>query len=139
VYDQKAGLFTSLELSDQNREIAKNLEEVRQDAIKSDILRRADENTRAVLTSLAASLGMEAEVIFDDCGAEAVALAPAKQTAPVIAEETADPKTANDCDTEAPVTLDSEPIIIEAADPKTANEAATIAHSNGESENNPEP
>ena len=70
VYDQSAGLFTSLELRDQNREIANNLEEVRQDALVSDVLRRADENTRAVLTSLAASLGMEAEVIFDACEAE---------------------------------------------------------------------
>jgi hypothetical protein len=66
VYDQKAGFFTSIELQDQNREIANNLEEVRQDALQSDILRRADENTRTVLASLAASLGMEAEVIFDD-------------------------------------------------------------------------
>jgi hypothetical protein len=29
-------------------------------------LRRADENTRNILASLVASLGMEAEVIFDD-------------------------------------------------------------------------
>jgi hypothetical protein len=65
VYDQRAGMFTSIELQDQNREIANNLEEVRQDALQSDILRRADENTRAVLISLAASLGMTAEVIFD--------------------------------------------------------------------------
>ena len=66
VYDQKAGLFTSIELQDQNREIANNLEEVRQDALQSDILHRADENTRTILMSLIASLGMEAEVIFDD-------------------------------------------------------------------------
>jgi hypothetical protein len=66
VYDQKAGFFTSIELEDQNREIASNLEEVRQDALQSDILRRADENTRTILASLVASLGMEAEVIFDD-------------------------------------------------------------------------
>jgi hypothetical protein len=65
VYDQRAGVFTSLELQDQNREIVRNLEEVRQDALQSDILRRADENTRAILTSLAASLGMVAEVVFD--------------------------------------------------------------------------
>ena len=66
VYDQKAGFFTSIELKDQNREIASNLEEVRQDALRSDILRSADENTRNILASLVASLGMEAEVIFDD-------------------------------------------------------------------------
>jgi hypothetical protein len=66
VYDQKAGFFTSIELADQNREIGHNLEEVRQDALQSDILHRADENTRTILSSLVASLGMEAEVIFDD-------------------------------------------------------------------------
>ena len=66
VYDQKAGFFTSIRLEDQNREIAANLEEVRQDALKSDILHRADENTRLILSALAASMGMEAEVVFDD-------------------------------------------------------------------------
>jgi hypothetical protein len=39
---------------------------VRQEALQSDILRRSDENTRAILTTLANSMGMEAEVIFDD-------------------------------------------------------------------------
>jgi hypothetical protein len=72
VYDQKAGFFTSIELQDQNREISNNLEEVRQDALQSDILRRADENTRTVLVSLVASLGMEAEVIFDDREADVI-------------------------------------------------------------------
>ncbi|GHV48785.1 hypothetical protein FACS1894204_13180 [Synergistales bacterium] len=66
VYDQKAGIFTSLKLQEQNREIAANLEEVRKDALQSDILRRADENTRMVLNTLAASFGVEAEIIFDD-------------------------------------------------------------------------
>ncbi|MDR3230381.1 MAG: DUF4230 domain-containing protein [Synergistaceae bacterium] len=66
VYDQKAGLFTSVQLEDQNREIAVNLEEVRREVLQGEILHRADENTRTVLTSLAASLGMEAEVVFED-------------------------------------------------------------------------
>ena len=79
VYDQRAGLFTSIKLSDQNREIANNLEEMRQRAMQSDILHRADENTRLILRSLAASLGMEAEVIFDDIDAGAVIPAPVKQ------------------------------------------------------------
>jgi hypothetical protein len=76
VYDQKAGIFSSIQLKDQNREISANLEEVRQDALQSDILRRADENTRLVLTALAASMSMEAEVIFDDQDAEIVRAAP---------------------------------------------------------------
>jgi hypothetical protein len=66
VYDQAAGLFTSITLHDQNREIVSNLEETRREALQSDILRRADENTRAILTTLVASMGLEAEIIFDD-------------------------------------------------------------------------
>ena len=86
VYDQRASLFTSIKLSDQNKEIANNLEEVRQDALQGDILRRADENTRAVLTSLAASLGMEAEVIFDDRDREEIHLVQ-DIVLPVVVEE----------------------------------------------------
>ena len=66
VYDQKAGIFTTLKLQEQNREIAANLEEVRKDALQSDILRRADDNTRMILATMAASSGVEAEIIFDD-------------------------------------------------------------------------
>jgi len=80
VYDQKAGFFTSIKLDDQNQEIANNLEEMRREVMYSDILRRSDENTRAILTSLAASVGMEAEVIFDGGDAEVVK--------PILAEET---------------------------------------------------
>jgi hypothetical protein len=87
VYDQKAGIFTSIHLKDQNREIASNLEEVRQDALQSDILRRADENTRLVLTALAASMSMEAEIIFDDQDAEIVRAAPLPEPAAVKEEE----------------------------------------------------
>ena len=35
VYDQQAGLFTSIRLEDQNREVAADLEEMRQNALKS--------------------------------------------------------------------------------------------------------
>ncbi len=66
VYDQKAGIFTSLTLNEQNREIADDLEKMRHGVMQHDTLRRADENTRALLTSLLASLDMEAEIIFDD-------------------------------------------------------------------------
>ena len=85
VYDQRAGIFTSIDLSDQNREIANNLEEVRQEAMQSDILSRADENTRVVLTSLAASLGMEAEVIFDDHDTETAIPTLTEQDTTVVA------------------------------------------------------
>ena len=87
VYDQSAGFFTSIKLDDQNREIANSLEEVRQETIGSDILRRADENTRMVLTSLAASLGMDAEVVFDDLDPEAVTLIPAEQAVVIVREK----------------------------------------------------
>ena len=39
---------------------------MRQNALRGDILRRADENTRQILTALIAATGMEAEVVFDD-------------------------------------------------------------------------
>jgi len=82
VYDQKAGFFTSIALDDQNREIAKNLEEVRQNSLNGDILRRTDENTRTVLTALAASLGMEAEVVFGSSESGTLVFDPVAQTAP---------------------------------------------------------
>jgi len=80
VYDQKAGFFTSIKLDDQNQEITKNLEEMRREVMNGDILRRSDENTRAILTSLAASVGMEAEVIFDDGDTEVIKPEPATET-----------------------------------------------------------
>jgi hypothetical protein len=66
VYDQSAGIFTSVGLNEQNEQIAADVEKVRENALTSGVLRHADDNTRMVLTSLAASLGMEAEVIFDE-------------------------------------------------------------------------
>ena len=66
VYDQSAGIFTSIRLEDQNREVAADLEEVRRHALKNGILAHADENARRILTSVVASTGMEAEIIFTD-------------------------------------------------------------------------
>ena len=120
VYDQRAGIFTSIELNDQNREIANNLEEVRQEAVQSDMLQRADENTRMVLTSLAASMGMEAEVVFYDGDYRAAVRTPARQAAPTTAD--------------AMITdeAEPEPIMLEAAEPEPTGEAATVNHSNEE-------
>jgi hypothetical protein len=78
VYDQSAGLFTSIKLEDQNREIAANLEEMRQETLRDGILRQANENTRSLLTSLAASLGMNAEIVFEDVPAPEFAAAEKK-------------------------------------------------------------
>ena len=74
VYDQQAGLFTSIRLDDQNREVAADLEEMRQNALKSGILSHADENTRRILTSIVAATGMEAEIVFDDGEGEVLRL-----------------------------------------------------------------
>ena len=87
VYDQKAGFFTSIELSDQNRELANNLEEVRREALHNGILRHADENTQMFLRSLAASLGMKAEVLFYDRDADAATPILAGRTAPALGQE----------------------------------------------------
>ena len=74
VYDQQAGLFTSIRLEDQNREVTADLEEMRQNALKSGILSQADENTRRILTSIVATTGMEAEIVFDDGESEVLRL-----------------------------------------------------------------
>ena len=74
VYDQQAGLFTSIRLEDQNREVTADLEEMRQNALKSGILSQADENTRRILTSIVATTGMEAEIVFDDDEGEVLRL-----------------------------------------------------------------
>ena len=74
VYDQQAGLFTSIRLEDQNREVTADLEEMRQNALKSGILNQADENTRRILTSIVAATGMEAEIVFDDGEGEVLRL-----------------------------------------------------------------
>ena len=64
VYDQSAGIFTSIRLEDQNREVAADLEEMRRHALMNGILARSDENARRILNSVAESVGMEAEVSF---------------------------------------------------------------------------
>ena len=74
VYDQQAGLFTSIRLEDQNREVTADLEEMRQNALRSGILSQADENTRRILTSIVATTGMEAEIVFDDGEGEVLRL-----------------------------------------------------------------
>ena len=74
VYDQTNGLFNPIRLDDQNREVAADLEEMRQNALKSGILSQADENTRRILTSIVAATGMEAEIVFDDGEGEVLRL-----------------------------------------------------------------
>ena len=68
VYDQSAGIFTSIRLEDQNREVTADLEQVRSHALRDGILAQADENARRILTSIVAATGMEAEIVFVDEG-----------------------------------------------------------------------
>ncbi len=64
VYDQKAGIFTSVKLEDQNREVNSDLEKVKVHELEKGILTQADENVRKILGSVAASAGVEAEIVF---------------------------------------------------------------------------
>ena len=64
VYDQSAGIFTSVKLEDQNREVDADLEKVKKHSIENGILAHSDDNVRKILTSVVASTGMEAEIIF---------------------------------------------------------------------------
>ena len=82
VYDQKAGLFTSIRLEDQNREVATDLEEMRSRALADGILKLADDNARRILTAVAASTGMEAEILFKED----------MEAAPLAATEAAQPE-----------------------------------------------
>ena len=66
VYDQHAGIFTSIKLEDQNREILSDLEKVKTHEIERGILAHSDENARKVLTSVASATGVQAEIIFTE-------------------------------------------------------------------------
>ena len=66
VYDQSAGIFTSVKLEDQNREVDADLEKVKAQSVQNGILAHSDENVRKILTSVVASTGMEAEIIFTE-------------------------------------------------------------------------
>ena len=68
VYDQSAGIFTSVKLEDQNREVNADLEKVKAHELERGILAQSDENVRKILTSVVASTGMEAEIMFTDEG-----------------------------------------------------------------------
>lgn len=64
VYDQRAGIFTSVKLEDQNREVNADLAKVKAHELSEGILLRSNENVRKILTSVVSSVGMEAEIIF---------------------------------------------------------------------------
>ena len=66
VYDQHSGIFTSVKLEDQNREVNADLEKVKSHELEKGILAHSDENVRKILTSVVASTGMEAEIVFTE-------------------------------------------------------------------------
>ena len=66
VYDQSAGIFTSVKLEDQNREVESDLEKVKIHSVQNGILAHSDENVRKILSSVVASTGMQAEIIFNE-------------------------------------------------------------------------
>lgn len=72
VYDQSAGIFTSVKLEDQNREVDSDLEKVKKHSVQNGILSRADENVIKILSSVVSSAGMEAEIAFTDSGQSAM-------------------------------------------------------------------
>lgn len=66
VFDQRAGIFTSVKLEDQNREVNADLEKVKAHELEKGILAHSDENVRKILTSVVASTGMQAEIVFTE-------------------------------------------------------------------------
>ena len=66
IYDQSAGIFTSVKLEDQNREVDADLEKVKIHSIENGILAHSDDNARKILTSVIASTGMQVEITFKE-------------------------------------------------------------------------
>lgn len=66
VYDQRAGIFTSVKLEDQNREVNSDLNKVKAHELEKGILAHSDDNVRKILSSVVASTGMEAEIVFTE-------------------------------------------------------------------------
>ena len=66
VFDQSAGIFTSVKLEDQNREIKSDIDKVKETELQNGILLQADENVKNILSSVVASTGMLPEFIFTE-------------------------------------------------------------------------
>ena len=66
VYDQSAGIFTSVKLEDQNREISADLEKVKTHELQNGILELSDQNVKKILASVVAPTGMLADIVFTD-------------------------------------------------------------------------
>ncbi len=66
VYDQSAGIFTSVKLEDQNREITADLEKVKAHELENGLLELSDSNVKHILSSVVAPTGILADVVFAD-------------------------------------------------------------------------
>ena len=66
VYDQSAGIFTSVKLEDQNREITADLDNVKAKELENGILELSDGNVKHILESVVAPTGVLADVVFTD-------------------------------------------------------------------------
>ncbi|MBQ7153987.1 MAG: DUF4230 domain-containing protein [Synergistaceae bacterium] len=66
VYDQSAGIFTSVKLEEQNREIASDLEKIKAHELANGILELSDGNVKKILSSVVAPTGMLADIVFTD-------------------------------------------------------------------------
>ena len=66
VYDQTAGIFTSVKLEDQNREITADLEKVKAHELENGLLELSDSNVKHILSSVIAPTGILADVVFAD-------------------------------------------------------------------------
>ena len=66
VFDQSAGIFTSVKLEDQNREVNSDIEKVKSTELQNGILLQADENVKNILSSVVTATGMLPEIIFTE-------------------------------------------------------------------------
>ena len=66
VYDQSAGIFSRINLEDQNREITADLDKVKAHQLEQGILELADGNVKHILESVVAPTGMLADVVFTE-------------------------------------------------------------------------
>ena len=66
VYDQSAGIFTSVKLEEQNREIAADIEKIKAHELQNGLLELSDINVKKILSSVVAPTGMLADIVFTD-------------------------------------------------------------------------
>ena len=66
VYDQSAGIFTSVKLEEQNREIAADIEKIKAHELQNGLLELSDVNVKKILASVVAPTGMLADIVFTD-------------------------------------------------------------------------